>query len=347
MPENYVRRVICQTNELEQFRSCWSALWAEDSNATPFQSPEWLLPWWHQFGNSELRAVMISHRGTPVVFLPFYIYCEPNRRERQLLLLGAGTTDYLDGVFAPECKVEHIHMALEVLEESPGWDVMHVVQLRKGSLLFRALKEANEWDPQSFATEACSQMRALDVSQLPVKIRRNAMYYRNRARRLGELELTLADEENWPASFEALVRLHTARWQQSGEPGVLSDPRVLACHSEAIPQLLRQGMLRLYSLRLNGDVLGVAYALTDPGARASRTLHIYLAAHSIEHASLRPGTLLLASVMEHAAEQGIQTIDLLRGQESYKKLWHVKPVPTFGFAVNHPAMSTERRLLSA
>lgn len=347
MPKDYVCRVICHTDELEEFRASWRALWAEDSNATPFQSPEWLLPWWHQFGSPELRAVVISHGGKPIGFLPFYIYCEPNRRELQLLLMGAGTTDYLDGVFAPQCKVEHVRMALEVLEESPGWDVMHAVQLRKGSLLFRALKEASEWNPQSFATDACSQMRAVPISQLPVKIRRNAMYYRNRAMRAGELELSLADDESWPAFFDALVRLHTTRWQQNGELGVLADPRVLACHREAIPQLLRRGMLQLYSLLLNGDVLGVAYSLTDPAARANGTLYIYLAAHSIEHASLRPGTLLLAAVTERAAEEGIQTIDLLRGQESYKKLWHVESVPTFGFAVDHRAISMERRLLSA
>ncbi|HZY62967.1 MAG TPA: GNAT family N-acetyltransferase [Edaphobacter sp.] len=347
MPEKHTFRLICQTCELEEFRPAWQMLWQQDRNATPFQSPEWLLPWWHQFGQPELRAIAILNYGKPIALLPFYIYYEPDRRERQLLLMGVGTSDYLDGIFAPECRIEHIHFAFEHLHEMDGWDVMYVTQLRESSILHRALKQINGWDDRSFGTESCSQMRASPVSELPVKIRRNAMYYRNRALRLGTLELTLANEEDWPLAFNALVNLHTARWQKNGESGVLADPRVLACHREAIPQLLRLGILRLGVLRLNGEVLGVAYALVDPVEGATRTQYIYLMSHSIEHAQLRPGTLLLAAMTEHAANEGVQTIDLLRGEESYKRLWHVESIPTFGFSFDYTANLSERRLLSA
>lgn len=32
----------------------------------------------------------------------------------------------------------------------------------------------------------------------------------------------------------------------------------------------------------------------------------------------------MALAMEHAAEEGVETIDMLRGEEAYKKLWHVE-----------------------
>jgi hypothetical protein len=47
--------------------------------------------------------------------LPFYVYWDPHRKERQLLLIGAGTSDYLDGIFAPECRTEHVTAALDLL----------------------------------------------------------------------------------------------------------------------------------------------------------------------------------------------------------------------------------------
>jgi CelD/BcsL family acetyltransferase involved in cellulose biosynthesis len=345
MPERYESYLLRTTRELERFQPLWKALWREDQNATPFQSPEWLLPWWHLFGEHDHRVIVISRQGKPISFLPFYIHHNHTLQEHQLLLIGAGTSDYLDGVFSPDCGPEQIWMTFDALKSEGGWDVLYANQLRRQSMLFKALSQANGWEVQGFSGEPCSRMPAAPIENLPVKIRRNAMYYRNRAMRLGALELVVADARNCLDAFNTLVRLHTNRWQSCGEPGVLADSRVLACHREAIPLLEREGMLRLYSLLLNGEVLGVAYALVDPADRPERTLYVYLTAYSVERADLRPGTILLALLTEHAYREGITTIDMLRGNEGYKKLWHVQSQPTFGFAYRSAAQ--EWRLLSA
>jgi CelD/BcsL family acetyltransferase involved in cellulose biosynthesis len=89
-------------------------------------------------------------------------------------------------------------------------------------------------------------------------------------------------------------------------------------------------------------VLGIAYSLADPTSRRSRTQYFYLPAYSGRHAGLRPGTLLLAHMTEHAAEEGTETIDMLRGEEDYKKIWHAKPFATHGFALHSPASECAR-----
>lgn len=325
--------LIRTTSELEAFQASWQTLWSEDAHATPFQRPEWLLPWWHQFGQPDLRSVVILQQGRPVAFLPFYIYREPASGERQLLLMGAGTTDYLDGIFSPDCTPEHVHHAIDLLRSEADWDVLYTSQLRPESMLFQAFNSHGAPDLWRFETESCSQMHAVSMAGLPVKIRRNAMYYRNRALRQGKLEFTVADASNWAESFDALERLHTARWQSFGEPGVLADPKVLAWHHEALPLLEAAGLLRLCCLRLNGKIIGVLYSLIDPASKPERTQYFYLTAFSIEHADLRPGTLLLGFAIEHAAQEGVKTIDMLRGNEAYKKIWRVEPVSTYGFAL--------------
>jgi CelD/BcsL family acetyltransferase involved in cellulose biosynthesis len=345
MPETYKYNLIRTTHKLEDFQSSWSALWQQDGNATPFQSPQWLLPWWHQFGTPDLRAVVISNQDRPIAFLPFYVYWDPHRKERQLLLIGAGTADYLDGIFAPECRTEHVTAALDLLRREGGWRVLYAGQLRRQSLLCQSLQLADDMRMHQFEGESCSRMRATPISDLPAKIRRNAMYYRNRATRLGRLELTIANAQNWPAALDALVHLHTTRWHNRGEPGVLADHRVLAWHKEAIPLMLQRGLLRLCSLLLNGRVLGIAYSLIDPAGWRGRTQYVYLIAHSIEHADLRPGTLLLALITERAASEGVDTIDMLRGDEAYKKIWHVEMNPTFCFRLDRAEQG--QRLLSA
>jgi CelD/BcsL family acetyltransferase involved in cellulose biosynthesis len=313
------------TEELEALFPEWSALWRQDGHATPFQAPEWLVPWWHCFGG-DLRTVCICDDNALIGLLPFYIYREPHKGERQLLSLGVGTSDYLDGVFSPRCDIEFIQKAADFMCRDDGWDTLYVWQLRAGSKLLQAL----QFSARKVEGQSCSRMPAVTVPELPQKLRRNAMYYRNRAQRAGHLEFVIGDASTWAEIFAALIRLQGERWGDRGETGVFADERMIRWHREALPLLERAGLLRLCALRLNGEIIAVSYSLIDAPGHSDRTQYIYLPAFSTAYADLRPGTILTAMAIEHAAREGVQTIDMLRGDEDYKKLWHTQPVPTFG-----------------
>ncbi|MFP5276611.1 MAG: GNAT family N-acetyltransferase [Acidobacteriota bacterium] len=343
MPESITYHLLRSGRELEAAIPSWRALWREDPQASPFQSPEWLVPWWRQFGQGDLRAVAIERDGEWIGFLPFYLYSDSYTGERQLLPLGVSSSDYLDGIFSPICSAGQIREALSVLMREPGWDVFYASQLPAHSRLFHAMRQRNEMGIRQFEGESCSRMRAVSMGELPQKIRRNAMYYRNRAQRAGTLEMHVADATNWAAAFGALRRLHTERWLERGEPGVLADERVLSWHCDALPQLERADMLRLCTLRLEGEIIAVLYSLIDPPFRAARTQYFYLTAFDPKHSDLRPGTLLLAYAIECAVQEGVQVVDMLRGNESYKQFWHLERIATHGFALENPAAE---RLLS-
>lgn len=331
-------RFLRSTEELSSFVPAWWKLWERDPDAVPFQSPAWLLPWWRQFGSEELRAIVVERGGEAIAFLPFYVLHDTARRKRQLLPLGVGTTDYLDGVFAPECSLEEIRQGIEHLRREAEHDEFCVPQLPEHSRLLEALNQGTGiWNQGTEASEArvllspsesCSRMPAVTMADLPQKIRRNAMYYRNRAQRSGKLELVQADESSWECVFEDLCRLHGLRWQTRGEDGVLVDERVVRWHRESIPLLLKAGLLRLIALRLDDQLIAVLYSLIDRN-RDRRTQYFYLTAYSPEHADLRPGTLLIAYAVEHAANEGVKTIDMLRGDEEYKQIWHMQKRPTW------------------
>lgn len=322
----------------EELRACiprWRALWRDDPQATPFQSPEWLVPWWHQLGQDDLRAVAIARDNSWIGFLPFHLFHDPYTGERQLLPLGFSSSDYLDGLFAPACTGMQIREALSLLLSEPGWDVFSAAQMPAHSRLFHAVRQMNEPRFRPFEAESCSRMRAVCMAELPQKIRRNAVYYRNRAQRRGSLELQCADAGNWAESFGALCRLHTESWLERGEPGVLADERVLAWHCEALPQLEQCGLLRLCSLRLDGEIIGVLYSLVDPPWRPARTQYFYLTAFSTRLPDLRADTLLLALAIERAATEGVEIIDMLRGHEAYKQPWRLEWTATRGFALEN------------
>ncbi len=332
--------VLRTAHELEALAGEWVALWEADPRATPFQRPEWLLPWWRQFGQPGLRAVTVRRGGKLVGLLPLYIYHHPGG-ERQLLLVGAGTSDYLDGVFAPECEADAVDRALALLAREPDWDVAQLTQLLPHSPVYAALQRRKE--AVAYSGDRCLRCPAVPVAGLPPKVRAEVRYCRNYARAGGPLTLEVADGGTCASLLEELVRLHTGRWQQAGEPGVLADPRVLAAHREAVPLLQQSGLLRLLALRSSGEAIAVLYSLLDPPGRSPRVQYFYLSGFSPAHARWKPGTLLTALAMEHAVGQGVATVDMLRGSEPYKKFWHAVPVPTYGFALPRTSLAEPGR----
>ncbi len=331
MPITY--QVVCDAVAWKALVEEWIELWARAPDAKPFQRPEWLLPWWRQFGQADLRVIVVRQGRDLLAMLPLYVL--PGSPERKLMLVGAGTSDYLDGVFAPECGPEHIRAAIRLVANRDGWDRAYFAQVPESSPLLLALDSEGV---HRFAGESCGRRAAGPMRALPPKLRADVLFHRNAAAALGRLALEFADEQTWAPMFEQLVRFHTSRWEERGEPGVLADPRVLAHHREAIPLLLRNGLLRLCALRAGTETLGVLYSLSDPPGRAGQTQYYYLMGFAPEHARLRPGTLLAAFAAERAAAEGVATIDMLRGDETYKKFWHVERVPTHGISFERGAL---------
>ena len=305
----------------------WLMLWRGSARTTPFQHPDWLLPWWRAFDRQPLFVAVARKEGHLLAMLPFFVHLDPAQRTGKLLLVGAGTSDYLDGVFAPECIEADLRLLLAELPHA-GWDRADLVQLPAESLLAKALAGPLVPGVTRAAGEPCSRRPACTISELPPKLRAEVRYHSNAARGLGNLELRRATEKDWQPAFDTLVRFHTERWERAGEGGVLADSRVLAHHREALPMLLADGTASLAVLRAGTTTLGVLYSLLDPPGRPKRTQYLYLMGHDGSFDRLKPGLLLLASAIEQAVHDGFARVDMLRGNESYKKFWRVEPAAT-------------------
>ena len=334
MPVSLEYSLLRTTADLEALVPEWRALWSAIPSAKPFQRPEWLLPWWKQFGQPDLHAVCMRRAGELVGLIALYVYAEPQSGERQLLLLGAGTSDYLDGLFLASCTPVEIRAALATVAEENTWDTLHLTQLPPESLLKAALDEVDAALVQRHPGEICSRCPAALIADLPRKVRSEIRYFRNAAIGRGKLRLEIADAASCTDFLNILVKLHAASWQVRGQAGVLAALDVLAWHAEAVPAMQAVGALRLYVLSLDAEPIAALYALIDPPSRPGRTEYFYLIGYSPEHAEFKPGALLTAMASEGARADGVETIDMLRGNEAYKKFWHVEEVPTFGYSVS-------------
>jgi CelD/BcsL family acetyltransferase involved in cellulose biosynthesis len=323
--ESFDVEIVTYIDELAALAGEWASMWEQDATATPFQSPEWLIPWARQFctpfSRGQLFAVVLRRRSELAGLLPLYIFTRAEDGQRQLLLLGAGTSEYLGGVFRAHKPEPVVSAALEALmARSEMWDTATFAQLPQHSPL-PALAQVRGLHSSLTQAEACWRIPSSGPEKLPQKIQNNLGYYRRRAESAGKLERAVARNEEALPVFESLVELHTGRWHESGQPGVLADPRVLAHHREAIPLLERRGIARMLSVLLDGQEIACAYCLVDSPKRPEPSLYYYLSAFDVSFRSFSPGTLMTGAVYDYAAAHGMSFFDLLRGSEPYKLLW--------------------------
>jgi CelD/BcsL family acetyltransferase involved in cellulose biosynthesis len=285
----------------ETLEPAWWKLWRR-STAMAFQSPAWLIPWARQFA-TESALVAGFEYGELVALLPLF------RHDGRWMLWGAGTTDWLDGIFAPNISIRPLVDALAKLDGP-----LEFFQLPPSSPLVRL---AGDLDAPVLPAEPCVM---LDLAlPLPANMARNFSYYRRRVARRGAIGPGVLTID----AFDALPELHTRRWQERGESGVLSDPKVLAWHRDAVPQLEAAALLRLYGITLDERIVAILYGLSAKG-----TTHYYLSGYDPELSELGLGTVLVGHAIAEARRAGDRSFDFLRGQESYKYLWGATDQPS-------------------
>jgi CelD/BcsL family acetyltransferase involved in cellulose biosynthesis len=323
---------LTTTDALESLRAEWERLWRR-ARATPFQAPAWLLPWWKHVGCGQLASLAVrdADDGELVGFAPLYIFRD-DRGLRHLFPLGIATTDRIDALADPGRENE---IARAIAEHVAGirdqWDVLEWPQLAQNAVLLRCRWPAT-WRVGSKRCEA-NPVLALPA-RLPESMAKNLAYCRRRVAREQASRIETADASNTHALLDALAALHAKRWARRDMPGVLREPGVLAGHREAVPQLLVQGLLRLFGLRLGERIVGVVFALADAPVVPQRRWYSYIGGFDPEFAAYSPGTLLIGHAIETATAEGASAFDFLRGAESYKYRWGAIDEPMFALTIN-------------
>ena len=294
----------------------WNALWESVPDRTPFQHPAWLLPWWEAFGDGELRVLVVRQDDTLIGLAPFYL-----SHRRELRLLGAGLSDYLDALAAPGAeRIAAAAISNELERCCSEWTFCGFDNLRDESLLLHVVPPPGV-HATTAATEPCPVIElpySIDALQdrIARKLASHIRYSRRRAERLGGLTVEQVGCQRLQQALSVLFALHGTRWASKGQAGVLSDDAVRRFHRGAAPALDAAGLLRLSCLRIGTRIAAVHY-----GLRAGDRAFFYLEGFDPEFAALSPGTLAIASAIECAIAEGASTFDFLAGREPYKYRW--------------------------
>ena len=312
---------ITSSDALEALREQWAALWREDDEATPFQSPEWMLAWWRHLAGQGLWTLAVRRAGELVGLAPLFVWTNPGTGERQVTLLGTGVTDHLALVTRPDVRSEVAAAVLAHLaDHADRWDIALLQDLSPDSPLvttpapngIASTVDNPEVCPTLAVPEDADGLRGVVSSSRLKRLR----YCRRRAERMGDVVFERADGESIDRCFDALLRLHGLRWAERGEPGVLDDPRVEAFHREVCRGFAALGTLRLYVLSVGGRQAAAFYGFQHRGR-----LFYYLGGFDPAMGDVEPGTLVIAHAVEQAVREGVREVDFLRGREPYKYAW--------------------------
>lgn len=300
---------------LESLRAEWSALGDRCPWTTPFQRPEWLIPWAHHFGADSSEALTLRAGGALAGLLPLFVI--RHRSERVVALLGQGLSDYLDVLIDPSRAPSGAQRIIDaLLTREDVWNTLSLESLRMTSPLLRVAF------PSGWREDIAPRMPTLVLPLAEaeaLRTRRLRTGLRQAHRRVsgaGGFEVTRVQGDAVRPTLEALFLLHQRRWTQRGQPGLFASDAVRAFLHDVARELSASGRLRLSTLRLEGRLAAV-----DFGFRDGDTVYAYATGFDPELSRFSPGLLLTEQAIQAARDEGAQAFDFLRGQEAHKLLW--------------------------
>ncbi|HZP16832.1 MAG TPA: GNAT family N-acetyltransferase [Terriglobales bacterium] len=315
--------VLRDAPALRRIEAEWRYLCERCRNTTPFQRPEWLLPWIETFAPEDVCAIAVRSESRLIGFAPLLTY----RRgpDRVLAFMGGGVSDYLDWLVEPGMEETALPPVLQSIHEQPGWNLLELTDIPGNSSLltldpFRQCTYPHDSCPVLRLPATQDELRHLFSKRQRANIRNSGSHLQ----RAGGPTVETATGQTLAEFLDDLFRLHTSRWSRAGGPGVLHDQRIREFHRRSAPLLLACGRLRFYRLRLRDHTIAALYTLHERS-----TVFCYLQGFDPDSASLSPGTYLMFSAIQDAVRIGMRRFDFLRGQESYKRHWRPQPEVTY------------------
>jgi CelD/BcsL family acetyltransferase involved in cellulose biosynthesis len=312
--------VVNSLDGLRALESEWRELWRRDRSATPFHSPDWLIPWTrYLWGGGKLQVVTLRRGGRLAAVTPFFVWGY-GRGELRLSLLGCGISDYLGMISVPGFADEAAGaVARWMTQPEVEWNSCDLQELRPGDPLLAAAQRFTGLEPWQCSVCPVMSLRGSLKEQLAetaAKFRRSIRTAEKRLHEAGDVEFVRATAEDVDWVIDALFDLHTARWQECGESGMFARPSLRKFHREVAHRFARNDMLRLYGLLVNGQCVAVQYNFA-----ANRRVYAYLAGFDPAWNRSSPGAVLLAHSIEDAIAEGDREFDFLRQAEEFKYSW--------------------------
>jgi CelD/BcsL family acetyltransferase involved in cellulose biosynthesis len=334
--------IIRDIDNFSAIQASWNQL-VILSRGTIFQTFEWQYYWWKHFGENTHRAlniIIFRYAGDLVGIVP--LYEEVHRifgynYARSLRFMGAGVwnsdsldtmtyygpSDFLDAIIHPDYTMVVLKNLLSLLKKSdPSYEEIVFEHVPTGSALLNLdIQGKNEinYTLDIRRADVCPRLRlsgTLDqyLNNLKASVRRRFSQSLKAANDVFSIEIANSLEV-FEKYFGELIQLHQKRWNRIGFPGLFDNKRFESFQYEVLKTFYTNGWLWCGAVTFRDQTIAVRIAL-----RTKYCFYDYLSGFNEDSmvSKHRPGIALVLTMIKDAIEAGIETIEFLRGDESYK-----------------------------
>ncbi len=259
---------------------------------------------------------MVFREGGSVMgVLPLFLHEWEKRR--QLTLIGAGISDYLDPLFVPLYTPEIVDRIALELNSWTDWDICDWQDLSAETPL-AALGTAVEDSSCSFIP--LDRPFEEYMASRPKDLKRNLRRYREKAETIAPVSFEAAENAD-DNLLSRLVELHRERWACSGQSGMIEANGSEKFLRTIATLFAHRGLLRIFTIRFGPRVTAALLAFCY-----GETVFSYLSAFDPRDGAFGFGRELLFQSIRYAQEHGYRIWNFLRGDEPYKSSWGAFPV---------------------
>jgi CelD/BcsL family acetyltransferase involved in cellulose biosynthesis len=322
-------RVVTTAEGFDALETDWNSL-LERSDATVFQSYEWLRTWWKYFGGErELRILVFSAGGTVEGIAPMYLSRERLlgiQVARRLRFIGVGLSDYLQVIVSGGNEPRVFEAFMSWLSSHQGeWDAFDLEDVPEKSAAFGQLTTglaARALPVIRYQGTVCPRINlpgteAALMDQLGTSTSYNLKRKLKRLRAGFRHEVRLVKDPGDPIgkAMRDFSVIHGGRWKSQGYPSAFDDPHHVAFHEEICREFARRGWLRIYFLDVEGEPVGVCFSFNFRS-----TIYMYQSnAHGNDEVMrCSPGLVVRSTAIIDGMAEGMRVFDFMRGNESYK-----------------------------
>jgi CelD/BcsL family acetyltransferase involved in cellulose biosynthesis len=311
--------VTVHAGGIDALAPTYETLWDPSHPGAVFRSFAWQAVWWRHFrAGRTLHALVARDGDEPVGLLP--LYRAPTALGPELRLLGDGVvgSDYLGLLCRPDDAPRVAAACAAALAPFPRVDLRGLAR------------------PDPLASALVGAAHAVIVDDAPCPYVRidgpfesylagrpdgTGTQFRRRRRWLerqpGYRFEVHAHPKAVTHALEPFFELHAARWAlDAAGSQAIDSPAVTTFHRDAARALAERGWARLYLLHVEGAPRAALY-----GFLCGDRFVYYQSGHEPAWRRRSVGSVLLGLVLEQAFSDGLREVDLLHGDEPYKRRW--------------------------
>jgi CelD/BcsL family acetyltransferase involved in cellulose biosynthesis len=309
--------VLRERSSIRGLAAEWDALLATSSCNRAFGSSAWTCGWFEVFDEFEPHIVVARHAGRVLGLLPLAV--SPGG---DAVLSLCDWSDYNDIIATGDDRQMAAALLDWTLAEKRPFRQLVVRRVRRDSCLAWALSLFPGGGTLDACFEGGQHAQYVDLTGgFEEYLRGRSKGFRKglakatrRARQDGLVVRELTPESDRPEDLPAgFLAVHSARFP---EKSCFRSDRARRFLERVLPILFVEGRVRAFGVFADKRLVALDLCLSSP-----KGLCLWNGGFTADVAGYSPGTLLMDQELRQVASEGLLELDLLRGEQDWKKRW--------------------------